>query len=656
MAEEMAAQEKLLGIQSPRDGASSPEPANVAPRFVSGCIDLLVPGALHESSLRLGGSSRFIFDRTILPPLNKYLGVQKRQRKRRFATKMHVAPVDSDSAATQNPAATLRETRKARFHESAVGRWAMSFSDAYEQDGSVLSASACLGIEARPSSPPTDGDYRNNPSFVRRAAEARFEPECRMIAASIDDRRLDAARSSRQERPLIAPVIEELVSKSAYYYRRASSEVVMRGLNLRANNTLPTAMSFYLTMDTQIRNMHIMQTLYAVEVMRAALARASEVTGAEPGERIAAALRIGVVGCGRIGRGIVAKLLSIGCDPRSICVMSRSTEPAVERLIARGVQHCLPEHCASIARCQLLILCCLPLHLCVISNLLRPHLTDKSLICSLVVGCSAGRLKRLFHTNNIIRSLVSVESLQKRGIRHRRRGTMRRKGRRTSLMQKQMWVGGAAKKASQRHSEKLARIEAARDERQQRENLAKKKHDTFHSMRVPREQLVSYTSAALVNFEQHEAHTHITCFIAAVMKCMLANFKLLKPREAEELTRSIILGPTHAKPTTLKAKVSIRPQQDRGPKKKKKTLWTEVRLRRPSTLGRLREDGSLPNVEVSPPPNLKRRASLTVKVSSYVEVPMTTKVEQCGFREQFAIIAGTFFEQTYPREEGKLIS
>jgi hypothetical protein len=402
--------------------------------------------------------------------------------------------------------------------------------------------------------------------------------------------------------------------------------------------------------------MHIMQTLYAVEVMRAALARASEVTGAEPGERIAAALRIGVVGCGRIGRGIVAKLLSIGCDPRSICVMSRSTEPAVERLIARGVQHCLPEHCASIARCQLLILCCLPLHLCVISNLLRPHLTDKSLICSLVVGCSAGRLKRLFHTNNIIRSLVSVESLQKRGIRHRRRGTMRRKGRRTSLMQKQMWVGGAAKKASQRHSEKLARIEAARDERQQRENLAKKKHDTFHSMRVPREQLVSYTSAALVNFEQHEAHTHITCFIAAVMKCMLANFKLLKPREAEELTRSIILGPTHAKPTTLKAKVSIRPQQDRGPKKKKKTLLTEVRLRRPSTLGRLREDGSLPNVEVSPPPNLKRRASLTVKVSSYVEVPMTTKVEQCGFREQFAIIAGTFFEQTYPREEGKLIS
>jgi hypothetical protein len=167
---------------------------------------------------------------------------------------------------------------------------------------------------------------------------------------------------------------------------------------------------------------------------------------------------------------------------------------------------------------------------------------------------------------------------------------------------------------------------------------------------------VSYTSAALVNFEQHEAHTHITCFIAAVMKCMLANFKLLKPREAEELTRSIILGPTHAKPAILKAKVSIRPQQDRGPKKKKKTLWTEVRLRRPSTLGRLREDGSLPNVEVSPPPNLKRRASLTVKVSSYVEVPMTTKVEQCGFREQFAIIAGTFFEQTYPREEGKLIS
>jgi len=47
--------------------------------------------------------------------------------------------------------------------------------------------------------------------------------------------------------------------------------------------------TFYLTMDTQIRKMHIMQTLYAVEVMRAALARASEVTGAKPGERVAAA-------------------------------------------------------------------------------------------------------------------------------------------------------------------------------------------------------------------------------------------------------------------------------------------------------------------------------------------------------------------------------
>ena len=664
LMKEMAAQE----LRAQEIDPTSQRPASPVhegpPRFVAGCVDLGVPGSLHEASLRLGGSSRFIFDRSILPPINKYLGVQKKRRKRRGATRMHVAPVDS--AATKERAATMRETRKARFHDSVVGRWAQSFSDAYELDGSEPSAAACLGIAARPPSPPTD--YRNNPSFARRAAEARLSIATTPRGARAAKKALaatirtvgstsptswiqDAGSTKRRQRgalsvstaapiapmSIVAPAIEELVSENATFYRRASSEVVMRRLHLRATNTLPTAMRFYLTMDTQIRNMHFMQTLYVVEVMRQALGRASKVTG----ESIA--LRIGVVGCGRIGRGIVTKLLNIGCDPRSICIMSRRTEP-VALFIARGVQHCPPKHCAAMARCQILFLCCLPLHLSAISNLLRPHLTDKSLICSLVVGCSAGRLKGQFHTSNIIRSLVSAGSLQKRsGIGRGRRGSMRRTGHRAAASQKQMWVGGAAKKASQRHAEKLARIESARRERQQREKKAK--HESFHAMRVPREQLVSYISATLVNFEQQKAHTHITCFIAAVMNCMLENFKLLKSREAQELARSIILGPKHAKPVAS-PKPGIWPQQGL-PEQQQNKGWTKVQPRRPSTLGLLREDGSLPSLA-------GLVSSLTEKVEDQPdteEVPTTTKEEQLGFTEEFATIAGTFFEQTFKVEE-----
>ncbi|KAK0136390.1 NADP-dependent oxidoreductase domain-containing protein 1 [Merluccius polli] len=112
----------------------------------------------------------------------------------------------------------------------------------------------------------------------------------------------------------------------------------------------------------------------------------------EEGDRNA--LRVGILGMGRIGKQLLTSLLeTVGIQPAQINISTRRPESSAE-CRQRGVQ-CYLDNGRLAAWADVLFLCCLPSQLAAVSADLRAHLPKQCLVYSFVTAVPPKRLANL---------------------------------------------------------------------------------------------------------------------------------------------------------------------------------------------------------------------------------------------------------------------
>ena len=506
---------------------------------VNGCIALETPTLLAAARSSRLSIANFYFD--------PRRGIAGEGRRRRNA---HQAALKEKLAMQKRKEA--REAEKVtRFESTVVGRWMSSFARGYECDA-ALRPSECLSVsrETDLSTRTERLPFREQPAFRLRLALARshalresasfarpgataaeYEEEASGVQRRTVHRRrrrrrsevvrLDAALT--REAGAVGAGGRSQQSERAAFYRAAGGAMVLKGLHLGAKRTLPKSLRRYLQMDKQIRNMYYIQSLYLVEITSRVLDEVCTLTG----EHVP--LSIGFIGCGRIGRGLAHKMLEAGVVPSAITVCTRRAEP-LQRLIEQGVQHCVPESCAALASCRIIFLCCLPHQMGEISNRARKHITDKSVLCSLVAGAAVARIQSQFATSNVTRMMVGSGSIDRR--------TVRRRGRSPESSEKSLWVGGASRSraAEMQRLERERRIAAAKAA--MKEKLARQFAPT---VTIPRDNLLQYVAIGMSATERVK-HRTISRLIECITTTVVQNCKLIPYPEAYELVRRVVIG------------------------------------------------------------------------------------------------------------------
>ncbi|KAK3094039.1 hypothetical protein FSP39_023312 [Pinctada imbricata] len=112
-------------------------------------------------------------------------------------------------------------------------------------------------------------------------------------------------------------------------------------------------------------------------------------------------LKIGLLGCGRLGSQLAHCLLTYGgIHPKHLKISTRRPE-TLEYLQNKGVD-CFHDNIKLVSNTHLVILAVLPSQLQVIAEEIKDHIPQASIVYSLVASFSPKRLKQLLLTTNII--------------------------------------------------------------------------------------------------------------------------------------------------------------------------------------------------------------------------------------------------------------
>uniref|UniRef100_UPI00398EA5B6 NADP-dependent oxidoreductase domain-containing protein 1 isoform X1 n=1 Tax=Pristiophorus japonicus TaxID=55135 RepID=UPI00398EA5B6 len=117
-------------------------------------------------------------------------------------------------------------------------------------------------------------------------------------------------------------------------------------------------------------------------------------------------LRIGVLGCGVLGKQLVLALLQLSdLTPANITVSTRRPENLSE-LTKLGVK-CIYDNKRMAASVDVMFLCCLPSHLITVSSQIRGCMSESCIVYSFVTAVPVLRLKHLLAHSTIVRPQYS---------------------------------------------------------------------------------------------------------------------------------------------------------------------------------------------------------------------------------------------------------
>ena len=122
--------------------------------------------------------------------------------------------------------------------------------------------------------------------------------------------------------------------------------------------------------------------------------------------------KIGIIGCGNIGKEIVKALLMNGFKPSQVLISTR--RPAsLEKITNLGVQCFCDNAWAAQSGPDLLILCCLPAQFHqVVGSELRGKIPARTLLCSTLLGVPEKKLESALQCRNCIATVVNVNQIR----------------------------------------------------------------------------------------------------------------------------------------------------------------------------------------------------------------------------------------------------
>ncbi|XP_067894336.1 NADP-dependent oxidoreductase domain-containing protein 1 [Heterodontus francisci] len=120
-------------------------------------------------------------------------------------------------------------------------------------------------------------------------------------------------------------------------------------------------------------------------------------------------LRIGVLGCGHLGKQLVLSLLALeDVTPVNITISTRRPEKHSD-LTDLGVK-CFYDNKRLATSVDVMFLCCLPSHLIAVSSQIRGYISKSCIVYSFITAVPAPRLKHLLAHSTIVRPIYFFHS------------------------------------------------------------------------------------------------------------------------------------------------------------------------------------------------------------------------------------------------------
>jgi len=111
-------------------------------------------------------------------------------------------------------------------------------------------------------------------------------------------------------------------------------------------------------------------------------------------------LKIGLIGCGRLGKQIASSLLTFSdVRPNELFISTRRPD-ALGNLQAAGI-HCMFDNREVVSLCDVVFICCLPANIQQVAEDIAGYIQPNCVVFSYVVGVSLPRLRQLFQHNNM---------------------------------------------------------------------------------------------------------------------------------------------------------------------------------------------------------------------------------------------------------------
>lgn len=111
-------------------------------------------------------------------------------------------------------------------------------------------------------------------------------------------------------------------------------------------------------------------------------------------------LKIGLIGCGRLGKQIISSLLTFSdVRPNELFISTRRPD-ALGNLQAAGIQ-CLFDNREVVSTCDVVFVCCLPANIQEVAEDIVGYIQPNCVVFSYVVGVTLPRLRQLFQHSNI---------------------------------------------------------------------------------------------------------------------------------------------------------------------------------------------------------------------------------------------------------------